>query len=153
MQDKTPAPPPAPTVTWSDTYGVRDVRNALATMPAAEIDRLPFGVIKVDRKGTILLYNATEGRLAGFDPASVVGRNFFRDIAPCTNRPEFLGRFLQGVKAGRFDVTFRYVFRLRGVPIAVTVNLRSSYFDEAVWILVDWTPEEDWRDPSPPPPG
>ena len=104
-----------------------------------EIDRLPFGVIKVDRKGTILFYNDTEGRLAGFAPANVVGRNFFRDIAPCTNRPEFLGRFLHGVKTGRFDVTFRYLFAFRSREAVVRVTFRNSYFDDAVWILIDWS--------------
>ena len=129
---------------WSASYGIADPSNALATMAADEIDRLPFGAIKVDRKGTILLYNATEGRLAGFDPAKVVGRNFFRDIAPCTNRPEFIGRFLQGVETGRFDVTFRYAFRFPSGPVMVTVHFRNSLFDDTVWILIDWS--EDGRE-------
>ena len=126
-------------IQWTALYDADDVRNALATMPASDIDRLPFGVIKVDRKSTVLLYNEAEGRFAGCSPATVIGRNFFRDIAPCTNRREFLGRFLEGVKTGRFDVTFQYVFRLRGLSVTVTVHFRNSYFDDAVWILVDWT--------------
>jgi hypothetical protein len=43
----------------------------LRTMSADEIDWLPFGVIKVDQQGTTLSYNDTEGRLAGFDPATL----------------------------------------------------------------------------------
>jgi photoactive yellow protein len=124
---------------WSATYDIADMNNAISTMSAEEIDWLPFGVIKVDRKGTILLYNAAEGRQAGFDPAKVIGRNFFRDIAPCTNRPEFIGRFLEGVKTGRFDVTFGYEFGFPTRPAMVTVHLRNSLFDDAVWILIDWS--------------
>jgi photoactive yellow protein len=139
--DDIPPIEPAHRFRWAATYGVTDIHNALAAMSAEEVDRLPFGVIKVDRKGTILFYNATEGRLAGFDPSKVVGHNFFRDIAPCTNRPEFLGRFLDGVQAGRFDVTFRYDFSFPIQPAAVTVQMRSSYFDDSIWILIDWDDE------------
>jgi photoactive yellow protein len=128
---------------WSTTYDIADMNNALATMSAEEIDWLPFGVIKVDRKGTILLYNAAEGRQAGFDPARVVGRNFFRDIAPCTNRQEFIGRFLDCVRTGRFDITFRYQFSFPTQPVTVTVHLRNSLFDDAVWILIDWSADTE----------
>jgi photoactive yellow protein len=134
---------PSDTLRWSRTYDIADMNNALSTMSADEIDWLPFGVIKVDRKGTILLYNAAERRHAGFDSAKVVGRNFFRDIAPCTNRPEFIGRFLEGVRTGRFDVTFRYQFSFPTQPVTVTVHLRNSLFDDAVWILIDWSADTE----------
>jgi hypothetical protein len=53
--------------------------------------------------------------------------------------PEFLGRFVEGVKAGKFDVTFRLEFIFPTKPAMVTVHLRNSYFDDAVWILIDWS--------------
>jgi photoactive yellow protein len=143
---QAPAGPQRPKA-WSAIYGVGDMQNALATMSAEEINALPFGVIKVDRKGTILVYNAIEGRLAGFDSTKVIGRNFFRDIAPCTNRPEFLGRFVEGVKTGRFDVTFRYKFIFPAQPVIVTVHLRNSLFDDTVWILIDWSTDSPELDP------
>jgi hypothetical protein len=40
----------------------------------------------VDASGTILKYNATEGAITGRDPKAVLGRNFFRDVAPCTTK-------------------------------------------------------------------
>lgn len=142
MHDDPSPIEPSPSMHWCATYGIADIHNALATMSADEIDRLPFGVIKTERKGTVLFYHETEGRLAGFDPAKVVARNFFRDIAPCTNRPEFVGRFLERVKAGRFDVTFRYEFSFPSKPAMVTVQMRNSYFDDTVWLLIDWAIRE-----------
>ena len=57
----------------------------------AALDDLPFGVICLDAAGTILRYNLAEARLARLDRSKVLGRGFFRDIAPCTATPEFKG--------------------------------------------------------------
>lgn len=58
----------------------------------AQLDDLRFGVICLDAQGTILRYNLAEARLARLDRSKVVGRDFFRRIAPCTATPEFEGR-------------------------------------------------------------
>lgn len=123
------------------TYVDKDIDNALSQMTAQEIDHLPFGVIKVNGKGTILEFNAKEAQLTNLDPKKIIGRNFFRDIAPCTNRREFLGRFIEGTKSGRLDVTFNYLFDFRMKPRRVKVHLKKSYFDDNYWILVEMTEE------------
>ncbi|MEK6301653.1 MAG: hypothetical protein AABO41_13165 [Acidobacteriota bacterium] len=77
-----------------------------------EFDVLRFGAIKLDKEGVILKYNAYEGRLAGRDPGEVVGKNFFTEVAPCTNVQEFGGRFREGVESGKLYATlpFRFLF-------------------------------------------
>jgi photoactive yellow protein len=107
-------------------------------MSAQEIDELPFGVIKIDRNGTVLQYNATESHFARREVGSVIGRNFFRDIAPCTRHPSFLGRFLEGRDKGEIDVKFEYVFDFKMEPMLVTVQIRKSITDKHFWLLVDW---------------
>lgn len=119
------------------TYIDKDIDNALSQMTAEEIDHLPFGVIKINAKGTILEFNAREAQLTNLDPKKIIGRNFFRDIAPCTNRREFLGRFIEGTRSGRLDVTFNYLFDFRMKPRRVKVHLKKSYFDDTYWILVE----------------
>jgi photoactive yellow protein len=117
-------------------FGAPDVDNVLSQMSSEEVEQLPVGVIKIDAKGKILIYNAAEGALAGLSPRDVIGRNFFRDIAPCTNRPEFLGRFVDGVKSGNLDVIFEYRFFFNRIPTRVTVQMRRSYHDQSFWILI-----------------
>ena len=75
--------------------------------------------------------------MTNLKPVNMVGRNFFRDIAPCTSRREFLGRFAAGVKSGRLDVTFSYLFDFKMKPRHVTVHLKKSYYDQNYWILVE----------------
>lgn len=59
----------------------------------ADLDSLQFGVIGVDREGTILRYNLYESRFARLDRNQVLGRRFFGEVAPCTKNDAFLGRF------------------------------------------------------------
>lgn len=64
-----------------------------------ELDALPFGAIQLDREGRILRFNEYEANLSNRRAPDTVGRNFFRDVAPCTNVREFHGRFLEGPSA------------------------------------------------------
>jgi photoactive yellow protein len=84
-------------------------------LPEGEIDALPFGLISVDADGTIEQYNAYESRLSRLSKERVIGRNFFRDVAPCTAVKEFQGRFERfaaepGAGAESFDFVFPFAF-------------------------------------------
>ena len=57
----------------------------ITRMSEEQLDALPFGAIRLDMTGKILTYNMTESKLTGRDPKRVIGRNFFTDVAPCTN--------------------------------------------------------------------
>lgn len=119
-------------------YDQDSIENELAQMSNDEIDGLPFGVIKIDRLGNILQYNETESRLAGRKVKDVVGRNFFREIAPCTRHPSFLGRFLEGRDKGELDVKFQYLFDFHMEPAQVTIRIRHSITDKHYWLLISW---------------
>jgi photoactive yellow protein len=105
-------------------------------MSAAELDALPFGAIRLDREGTILSYNRTESKLTGRDPKRVVGRNFFTDVAPCTNVQAFAGRFREGVAGGDMHVIFPYRFDFQMAPRDVTVTLFYSRQTGTAWVFV-----------------
>jgi len=59
----------------------------------AELDAAPFGMIVVDRIGTILEYNAYERSLAHLGNRAVIGLDFFTDVAPGAAIRDFSGRF------------------------------------------------------------
>ena len=101
----------------------------------SQLDTLPFGVILVDGAGKILAYNQAESRFSGRSPERVIGRNFFRDVAPCTHLPAFHGRFLDGVRNGDLDVVFGFVFGF-DQPARVQVRLRASATPDHYWIVV-----------------
>ncbi len=93
----------------------------------AEIDALPFGLISVDHDGNIEQYNSYESRLSRLSKERVVGRNFFRDVAPCTAVQDFMGRFQRFVQedgdgAESFDYVFPFSFGRQHVNITFVRN-------------------------------
>lgn len=103
--------------------GIVPVENLLHLGPE-QYDRLPFGFITVDLDGNIVGFNAFETAYSGLREETVVGRNFFGDIAPCTSVREFEGRFRDMIQSGGEAVArFRYVFRFAGGERLVQVSM------------------------------
>jgi photoactive yellow protein len=65
-----------------------------------------------------------------------VGRNFFRDVAPCTNRPEFKGRFDEIVHQGKTTAMFDYTFDYNMKPTRVSIQMKKGSMGDSVWIFV-----------------
>lgn len=105
-------------------------------MSEQELDTLPFGAIRLDREGKVLAYNATEGKLTGRDPKKVIGRNFFTEVAPCTNVQAFAGRFREGVSKKDMHVIFPYRFDFEMAPRDVSVTLFYSKQTDSAWVFV-----------------
>lgn len=122
-------------------FGAENPANVLAEMSDEEIDDLAFGAIEVDGRGQILRYNAAEGDISGRTPSEMIGRNFFKDVAPCTDTADFEGRFRKGVETGGdFDVRLTYTFDYDMEPTHVQVRMQSSpqpdEYWKTYWILV-----------------
>ena len=118
------------------SFGKTDIENVLARLDSAQLNQLAFGAVEVDATGKILKYNATEGAITGRDPKSVIGRNFFRDVAPCTNRPAFKGVFDDGVQSGRLNTIFEYVFDNKMAATKVKVHMKRALSGQTYWIFV-----------------
>ena len=108
----------------------------LAGLSTTELDALPFGAIQLDHDGTILKYNLAESRLTGREPARVIGKNFFQEVAPCTNVQAFAGRFRAGVARGELREVFRYRFDFEMAPREVSVTLFYSSIASTAWVFV-----------------
>lgn len=115
--------------------GADHVIYAADALGAAELDALPYGMIQLDPEGTVLRYSAAEARLSGLSAGETVGRNFFRDVAPCTQVAEFFGRFQDGVRARQLDAVFNFRFAFRP-PKDVRVHLFYSRATRSVWVKV-----------------
>jgi photoactive yellow protein len=109
-------------------------------------DLLPFGFIRLDEKGVVLEYNTAESALSGLPREGVLGRNFFRSVAPCTCVEQFEGKvqeMIAGGKPARDQIEF--LFKL---PRRVTmVNLVMTY-DPArheVILLIRKAPQQGIR--------
>ena len=118
------------------TFGKEDVENVLAKMSAWGLDGLTFGAIQLDAKGTILAYNATEAGITGRSAKDVLGKNFFRDVAPCTDTPKFRGVFDAGVRGGNLNTMFEYVFDHKMAATRVKIHMKKAIIGDTFWIFV-----------------
>ena len=117
-------------------FGGDDIENSLAKMDDKSLDKLAFGAIQLDDTGKIIQYNAAEGSITGRDPKSVIGKNFFTDVAPCTQSKEFQGRFKDGVKNGDLNTMCEYVFDYQMKPTKVKVHMKKALSGDTFWIFV-----------------
>jgi photoactive yellow protein len=92
-------------------------------LPLERLDELPFGAVVVDEEGTILEYNEYETRLSHLERKRVLGRNFFRDIAPCTAVQGFEGRlrtFHKSKERVSESFSYRFPFTHGTVDVEIT---------------------------------
>ncbi len=117
-------------------FGKSDIENALSTISDDQLNKLAFGAIQLDGAGKILQYNATEGSITGRDPKAVIGKNFFTDVAPCTNTSAFKGVFDAGVKSGTLNTMIEYVFDYNMAPTRVKVHMKRALVGDTYWVFV-----------------
>ncbi|MFZ4406254.1 MAG: hypothetical protein ACOYOH_02880 [Paracraurococcus sp.] len=113
-----------------------DLAARLAAMAPEAIDALPFGAIRLDDAGVVAFYSARERQISGYR-REVVGRDFFREIAPCMQRPEVGGRIERARAAGTLDVVFDMIGDLPSGERDVALRVRLlSAGDGGTWILM-----------------
>lgn len=116
-------------------FAAPNVATSLATATSDQLDTLDFGVVEMDLTGQVLRYNATEARYSGLAPARVVGRHFFREVAPCSNNRKVAHRFNEAA----VDETIAYTFALKMKPIPVTLRMIKSADAALMYLLVRWS--------------
>lgn len=114
---------------FEDTAGLAQ----LEAMSAQGLDELAFGVVRMRVDGEVVAYNAWESRLAGLSKERVLARNFFSDVAPCTNNYMVAQRFMNEPE---LDATLDYVFTVRMKPTAVKLRLLRSATTDHMYLLV-----------------
>ncbi|WP_430910582.1 histidine kinase dimerization/phosphoacceptor domain -containing protein [Methylobacterium sp. sgz302541] len=106
-------------------------------LTADERDRLDIGVIGLDATGTVLSYNDAASAFSGLSASAVTGRNFFHDVAPATWVPAFYGRFVAGIRRGRLDERFEFIFGSQAQPLRARVRLSQGREAGRYWVVVE----------------
>jgi len=102
----------------------------------ATLDLLPYGIIVVNDDGTILYYNAREEQIACRKREDVIGKNFFTEVAPCTQVQEFHGRFRETMHTKGAVATFQFRFPFPDRPREVEISLTNFENDGALLCLI-----------------
>jgi photoactive yellow protein len=115
-----------------------DSSERLATMTPDEVNALPYGFLILDRDGVVQLYNRYESDMSRLAQDRVVGRNWFREVAPCTRVEAFFGRFRRvvddpDVGTERFSFRFHFLHGSQDVIVGMT---RAPGEDGSVFLTV-----------------
>ena len=103
----------------------------LSGVDADLLDALPFGAIQLTGDGVITGYSRGESALSGLAAKQVIGKHFFRDVAPCASVKEFAGKFAElraGGEGGRAKL--RFVFKYaRGAKLVEIAMVHDAGTD------------------------
>jgi photoactive yellow protein len=93
------------------TFDAQDLLGTVAGASPASLDALLFGVVGLAADGKVLSYNVTAQRLSGLAGGDVVGRDFFVEVAPCTDNLMIRERFRSAwQRAVELDEEIRFAF-------------------------------------------
>jgi photoactive yellow protein len=98
------------------------VSEGIPGMSKEQLDTLPFGVVHLDRDGKVLAFNHAEKRLSGLPEREYIGRNFFTEIAPCSDVQDFKGRFTEFLNGNHLSERFDFAYRFRAYTVDVQIT-------------------------------
>jgi len=107
----------------------------LEGLSLTDFDTMPFGAILLDRHGVVKTYNRWEANLARRDPSSVLGKNFFTEVAPCTDVAAFRGRLDELANSGEASYVFDFEFKFPWGERRVRIRFLIESADER-WVFV-----------------
>ena len=116
-------------------FDTPNLSEVVEQLPVEEIDRLPFGAIKLDLSGAVIFISQRERELSGRGDRPSIGMAFFSDIAPCMNNPGFKGRIDAALEAGTLDAEFTHVGDFADRDRELSVRAQSAS-DGGVWLFL-----------------
>jgi photoactive yellow protein len=105
----------------------------VAAVPPEEFDSLPYGIIELDETGKIIAFNKVEEDRSPCLAGDVIGLNFFREVAPCTQVVEYEGRFRELANSDRPSEEFSFIYPFPQGPVRVHIVMVRT---QESWILI-----------------
>lgn len=72
----------------------------LSAFTAGEVDHLPPGTVEIDRRGIVIHADLSDEDSPGDDWSWVIGKHFFREVAPWALVRQFEGQFARLIASG-----------------------------------------------------
>ncbi len=108
------------------TFDMPGLARAVEALAPHAVDALPFGAIRLDEDGRVVTFNQTERNRGGSGTLSRLGRDFFTEIAPCMDTPEFRGRVERARASGTLDLAFTHIGDFADRERELTVRVQSA---------------------------
>jgi len=115
-------------------FNAPDLAKRIEQLSQYDLDRLPFGVILLDREGTITFYSETEARQSGY-AGSAIGQNFFA-LARASGGDDLRARVLKAREAGFVDLEFGWPNDYANPKRELRLRVQSSR-QGGVWLFLE----------------
>ena len=116
-------------------FDAPDLVARLEQLSLAQIDQLPFGVVRLSADGRVELYSKREAELSGFGDRRALGLGFFTQVAPCMDTPAFRGRLQAEARDGTVDFELGHTGDFADPSRFIRVRIRSAS-DGGFWLLL-----------------
>ncbi len=115
-------------------FNAPDLAARIEKLSPSDIDRLPFGVILLDREGIVLVYSATEARLSGYG-TTPLGRNLF-DVSRCATRDDFRERVMHAIESDAADLELGWRGDADDPHREMRIRIQSAH-KGGVWMFIE----------------
>jgi photoactive yellow protein len=115
-------------------FNAPDLAARIEQLSQHDLDNLPFGVILLDRDGTVLFYSATEARLSGYGK-NLIGQNLFK-ISSCMGSDDFRGRLTRAMEAGPVDLEMGWPGDFGDPTRELRIRVQSSR-KGGLWLCIE----------------
>jgi len=116
-------------------FDAADLVHHIEQFSQYQLDTLPFGVILLERDGTIVFYSQTEAKRSGYGKIPI-GQNLF-EISPCMTSNDFRGRIQRAMDEGPVDLEFGWAGDYDDPTRDLRLRVISSSQRNRVWIFIE----------------
>ena len=113
----------------------QDIVRQVERLSSAELDALPFGVVRLNADGEVSFFSRTEAEQSGYGSRPALGRRFFSELAPCMGSPEFRNRVEQAHADRTLDILFEHVGDFGNATRVLRIRLKAAS-DGGTWLLL-----------------
>jgi photoactive yellow protein len=116
-------------------FDAADLVQTIEKLSQYQLDNLSFGVILIDRDGTIRFYSKTEAQKSGYgeDPT---GQNLFA-ISECMASNDFHGRIKRAMDDGPVDLEFGWSGDYDDPTRDLRLRVISASDNNTIWIFIE----------------
>jgi photoactive yellow protein len=115
-------------------FNAPDLAARIETLSQHDLDNLPFGVILLDRLGTVLFYSKTEAGLSGYG-MTALGKNFF-EVSRNPLIGDLRARIMSAMEAGVVDLELGWRGGLGEHERELRIRVQSSRRG-GIWMFVE----------------
>lgn len=91
------------------TFSEATIIHWLDSNSEESYDMLPYGVVRMNELGIVTAYNSNISIIGGVTKENAIGKNFFVQVAPCTNNFMVAEKYQQETLDEEMPYMFTYI--------------------------------------------